>query len=275
MVRQIQPVVRRGGARGGRARGGRARGLGARPPVAPVPQQIQPVAPQMNQDEQRAWRRLRARYAGRGRGRRQRAQNRRFQQLDQQNHLPLFFRFNEHRGARGGMELVPRHRIVHQQVDNMPGVYHKVHSVVNPLQIDKEQAFMERAVQQEPLGEISSNAQSAMLGQYISMKILPAVIYIHIKKGVEQYALQILAKQLIKHARGIPTRILVKQNVHGKFAYNSFLTTKIMSALDDNSLYERLLSKTKDRKRAVTLVIRQKLREGHLHELWNSEHSFL
>jgi hypothetical protein len=173
------------------------------------------------------------------------------------------------------MEPIPRHRIVHQQVDNKPGVYRQVYSAVNPLQIDKERTYMERATQQEPLGEISSNAQSAMLGPNISMKILPAVIYIHIKKGVQQYALQILAKQLIKHARGVPTRMLVKQNVRGKFAYNDFLTTKVMSTLDDNSLYERLLSKTKDRKRAVTLVIRQKLREGHLHELWNSEHSFL
>jgi hypothetical protein len=107
------------------------------------------------------------------------------------------------------------------------------------------------------------------------MKILPAVIYIHIKKHVEAYALQLLAKQLVRHAQAGPTRILQKQNVHGKFSYNMWLPTKTVATLDDNSLYQRLLSITKQRKRAVTIIIRQNIQEGHLHEVWNTRHSFL
>ena len=152
-------------------------------------------------------------------------------------------------------------------------MYEQKYSIIHPLQNDQEKLFKDR-VAKEPLGEIS-NAKAAQLGNNITMKILPAVIYIHIRKNVEAYALQILAKQLVKHAQGVPTRILLKQNVHGKFTYNVWVPTKVMETLDDNTLYERLQTVTKQRKKSVTIIIRQTIREGHLHELWEREHSFV
>ena len=102
------------------------------------------------------------------------------------------------------------------------------------------------------------------------------MLYIHIKKGVLEFALKILTKRIVEHAAGGDTRILRKQNKKGKFSYKIWIGTKAMSGLDEEKLYEKLLKLTKNRKRSATILVRQKMiPKGNVHELWDTSFSLL
>lgn len=186
----------------------------------------------------------------------------------------MFFHYNEHLGAHGEIEPITRLIVTHQPVSNRPGVYKAVHQLMHPLQNEAERVFHEH-MSRTSLGEPSSTSQAATIGEHISLKLLPAVIYLTIHKSVEMYALQILAKQLIRHANQAPTRILLKFNKHGKYSYNTWISTKVMSELDDQQLFEKLKQITSEGRVAKTLVIKQKIRKGFIHELWEQQHSLL
>ena len=133
-----------------------------------------------------------------------------------------------------------------------------------------------RAEKDVPLGHISSQAQAADIGQYISLRLLPTVVYVHIKKAVPLTAVQILARQIKEHSLTSPTRILLQHRPKtGRFQYHVWLSSKIMSQIDETELYKRILTITKEGKRALTLVLRQNIRRGHIHELWNLSHTLL
>ena len=127
----------------------------------------------------------------------------------------------------------------------------------------------------EVLGHVR-NAQSADIGEYISLKLLPAVIYITIRKGVQLTALQILARQILEHSRTDATRILLQHKPKtGRFAYHTWLTSRTMKDMDETALYNKILTITKQGKRTQTLVIRQNIRRGRIHDLWNTNFSLL
>jgi len=125
----------------------------------------------------------------------------------------------------------------------------------------------------EPLERI--RGVPASLGEYILMKILPSALHIHIKKGVQDNALRLLAQRIIEHRADNTTRILLKRTRKGTFSYSQWINSSEMAKLTVQSLYERLLKITAGRKKSVTLVVRQSLRGGSIHELWDSHHSLL
>jgi hypothetical protein len=124
-----------------------------------------------------------------------------------------------------------------------------------------------------PLERIKGVA--ANLGEYITLKILPSALHIHIKKGVQDRALRLLAQRIIEHRADNTTRILLKRTRKGTFSYSQWINSAEMSKLNIQSMYERLLKITGGRKKSVTLVVRQSLRGGSIHEMWDTHHSLL
>ena len=106
--------------------------------------------------------------------------------------------------------------------------------------------------------------------------MLPACLYITVKKGVQLTAIQILCRQLIEHSRYAPTRIMLQfRPKTGKFSYNTWISSTKMSQHDETSLYHRFLNITKEGKRTQTFLVRQNIRKGHIHEIWHLNHSLL
>ena len=137
-----------------------------------------------------------------------------------------------------------------------------------------EEERIAQAERDNPLATIRGD--SADIGEYITLKLLPAVVYVHIKSGVQLTGLQILARQIIEHSQSDPTRILLQHRPKsGKFTYHVWLSTKVMKIIDETGLYQKLHQITKGGKRSQTLVIRQNMRTGYIHSLWNLHHSLL
>ena len=102
------------------------------------------------------------------------------------------------------------------------------------------------------------------------------MIYIHIKKGVPEFALDLLVKRIIEHGNDAPTRILKKHNRKGKFAYTTWVSTKALSTLSEQGLFTKLMKLTRNRTRSVTLLLRQKTKDyGHINALWDQSFSLL
>jgi ribosomal protein L28 len=136
----------------------------------------------------------------------------------------------------------------------------------------------ERILQKEnellPFGKV--HGKHANIGQFINLKLVPKMIYIHIKRGVPEYALDLLVKRIIEHADDAPTRILRKQSKKGKWSYRTWISTPAMNTLGQQGLLEKILKITNHMKKSVTIVIRQKMKDyGKVHEIWDSSFSLL
>jgi ribosomal protein L28 len=136
----------------------------------------------------------------------------------------------------------------------------------------------ERILQKEnellPFGKV--HGKHANIGQFIDLKLVPKMIYIHIKRGVPEYALDLLVKRILEHADDAPTRILRKQSKKGKWSYRTWISTPAMKTLGQQGLLEKILKITRHMKRSVTIVIRQKMKDyGKVHEIWDSSFSLL
>jgi hypothetical protein len=128
----------------------------------------------------------------------------------------------------------------------------------------------------DPLSSTSKYAESAAIGEYIKLSLLPAVIYVKILKHVQIQALRILARQLFAHCQLTDTRIHLKQSQRtGKYNYGVWLSTKQIKTISEEEFYKKLMGVTKNGKKSVTLMIRQNIRKGSIHMLWETQHSLL
>jgi hypothetical protein len=117
---------------------------------------------------------------------------------------------------------------------------------------------------------------SAALGDFIQLKMLPSVIYIHIQKGVTVNGLKILSTRIFNHVRESASKIMIETKLKTKKrVYNPWLSAKKLSKMDEGTLYNKLISVTNDRRKGVTLAIKQNNAAGHIHKQWNSNYSLL
>jgi hypothetical protein len=135
---------------------------------------------------------------------------------------------------------------------------------------------IEVAKQYDDFRRVHEHSQQAQVGEYISLNILPAMLYITIRKNVQTSALKILCRQLIRHFQGASTRILLKHSIRtGKFSYRVWLPSSIVEQLDENSLLMRFLNASNDRKKTLQIIVRQNIARGKIQELWDQKHSLL
>lgn len=135
-----------------------------------------------------------------------------------------------------------------------------------PSVLDKERKIL-------PFGK--AHGKDARIGEYIDLKIAPKTLYIHIKRGVQDMALEILAERIIEHSKQGETRIMRKHNRKGKFSYKIWVSTKEMKTLDKHGLLEKLLNLTKERTRSVTILVRQKIIRSSIHDIVDTSFSLL
>ena len=101
---------------------------------------------------------------------------------------------------------------------------------------------------------------------YITIKVNPSAIHICIKKGVQEQALRMLADRIVEHAKGGPTRIVLKQSARWKYSYSEWVSTKSLTAMTTATLFDRLLKQTKNRTKYVNIIIRQQHLGGAIHD---------
>ena len=143
----------------------------------------------------------------------------------------------------------------------------------HPIQETLQDKRLERLEGQQPLGNVPG--KPANLGEYIKLKILPASIHIHIRRGVQETALKLLAKRIIEHRGDNPTTILHKRIRKKKTRLTEWLKSHELSKLDVDALFQRLLKLTNDRKKNVTIIVKQGLKGGAIHDLWDKTNSLL
>ena len=80
-------------------------------------------------------------------------------------------------------------------------------------------------------------------------------------------ALRKLAERILEHARGGPTRIILKRSQKGKYASSEWISSQALSKIDVQGLLDRLLVQTKQRKKYVNLLIKQHFLGGSIHDL--------
>jgi hypothetical protein len=135
---------------------------------------------------------------------------------------------------------------------------------------------LEVSKQYDDFRRVHEHSEQAQVGEYISLNILPAMLYITIRKNVQMTALKIISKQLVKHFRGESTRVLLKHSPKtGKFSYKTWLTSDTVSKLDESGLLARFLNATKDGKKTIQIIVRQNIAKGKIQELWTQKHSLL
>jgi hypothetical protein len=203
------------------------------------------------------------------------------QQMIRSNKETQFFKYNDHlntiepyyrrenilrsvRSRHGrGKKGVFRHEEIHQLAQQHPA--HEAHK-------QSKAAFEKK----DPFSTNSKYAEAASIGEYIKLELLPAIIYVTIKKNVQVHAVRILSRQLFLHCGKTDTRIQLKQSQRtGKYTYNVWLRTKQLKTMSEDEFFKKLMGVTKNGNRTVTLMVRQNIRKGSLHVLWENEHSLL
>jgi hypothetical protein len=140
----------------------------------------------------------------------------------------------------------------------------------------QQEVARQKAANSDTWAAAHRNAQVAQIGEFINLEILPAVLYINIRRSVQVAALKIIAKRIMEHARGRDTRLLLKKSLRtGKYQYKGWVGTKELARMTKENLFTRLLTATNQRRRGVSIIVRQKIARGRLHDLWNKKHSLL
>ena len=182
-----------------------------------------------------------------------------------------FYHWNDHLGVVE--ELT---RMSHQLVPDMnrSGMYiEKAFNIAHPS-LERDERVLKKENQIIPISKV--HGTEANLGEFITLKLVPMTLYIHIKKGVQSVALQILAKRIVEHATEGETRILKQHNKKGKFSYRTWISSKLMRTQTAESFLQKLVDLTKNRKRPATIVVRQRMiKKGNIHNLWDTTFSLL
>ena len=148
------------------------------------------------------------------------------------------------------------------------------------LQYHPETHLRKRALQAskqyDDFRRVHERSQQTQVGEYISLNILPAMLYITIRKGVQIAALKILCERLATHCQGQPTRILLKHSPKsGKFTYTPWLSSKVLESLDAHGLFVRFINRSKDRTKTLQIIVRQNIATGKIQQLWDSKRTLL
>ena len=86
------------------------------------------------------------------------------------------------------------------------------------------------------------------LGSYIQIKVLPNILNICIKKGVQLRALQLLAKRLLNQNKENFTHILIKRLRNGRYIFKSLYTNQQLQKETAESLGKAFMKLIKGRK---------------------------
>jgi len=68
------------------------------------------------------------------------------------------------------------------------------------------------------------------LGSYIQMKVMPNILNICIKKGVQKKALYLLAKQLLEQNRTNFTHVLIKRKKSGRYLFKTLYSRHVTTS---------------------------------------------
>ena len=168
----------------------------------------------------------------------------------------------------------PRLERISRRRRNAVGVFENVSEILHhPIIRHLEDTRLERLEKSTGLGEFRGTQIS--LGTHIQLKLQPATIYVHIERQVQETALRILAKRIKEHSLAADTRITKQHGPVGKYKYYLWMKTSEMQTITVEQLYERLLKITKHRTTPVTLIIKQSIQNGPIHNLWRTEYSLL
>ena len=74
-----------------------------------------------------------------------------------------------------------------------------------------------------------------------------------------------LAERILEHAKSGPTRIVLKRTVRGKYTYSEWISTKALASMDVQALLARFLKQTRNRKKYITLILKQQHMGGAIH----------
>jgi len=86
------------------------------------------------------------------------------------------------------------------------------------------------------------------LGSYIQLKVLPNILNICIKQGVQKRALYLLAKRILELDVNNNTHILIKRLRNGRFVFKSLYSSKQLKKHTIDTLAEAFLKLIKKRK---------------------------
>ena len=140
----------------------------------------------------------------------------------------------------------------------------------------RQEMARKKSVKNDDWSKIHQRAQQAQIGEYISLSILPAVLFINIRKAVQITALQIIVKRIVEHATGVPTRILLKKSIRtGKYTYKPWISSKELDRMGESGLFSRFISATNNRRRGISIIVRQNIARGKLQRLFERTHSLL
>ena len=141
----------------------------------------------------------------------------------------------------------------------------EVHQVYrDATQESVEERLNKLSRKRDPLHDVVGDTGS--LGSRIQIKVMPSVIYICIKKAVQEEALKLLADRIMEHTKTAPTRILLKRSSKGKYSYTEWISTKAMGTLTIQDLVARLLKATRNRTKYITLALKQQRVGGAIHD---------
>jgi len=168
----------------------------------------------------------------------------------------------------------PRLERISRRRRNAVGEFENVSEILHhPIIRHLEDTRLERLEKRTALGEFRGTRIS--LGTHIQLKLQPATIYCHIEKNVQETALRILAKRIKEHSLAADTRITKQHGPRGKYKYYLWLRTSEMQKITVEELYERLVKLTKTRTIPVTIIIKQSIQSGPIHDIWNTNYSLL
>jgi hypothetical protein len=140
--------------------------------------------------------------------------------------------------------------------------------------LSKDETILRKENEILPFGKV--HGRHANLGAFIDIKLVPKMIYIHIKRGVPEQALSLLATRIFEHKQEGDTRILKKHNRKGKFSYKTWLSTAALKRMGEQEIVGHLLKLTKQRTRSTTIMVRQKMIPyGYIQNLWDTSFSLL
>ena len=86
------------------------------------------------------------------------------------------------------------------------------------------------------------------LGSYIQLKVLPNILNICIKKGVQKRALYLLAKRILEQDVNNNTHLLIKRLRNGRFVFKTLYSSKQLKKHTFDSLAEAFWKLIKKRK---------------------------
>ena len=106
----------------------------------------------------------------------------------------------------------------------------------------------------DPLHQVRGSP--SRIGSYIDLKILPNILNICIKKGVQSRALFLLAKKILEQHQTNKSHILIKRRKSGKYYFKSLISTKALSKHTPESLAEVFVKLVKSHKNYLHLIVK-------------------